>query len=243
MAIVWKTYDKDAVKADEKSVSSKQKQFLKWKVGTTKIRIFPSFWQPEYDVMGKEGSPFLKVPSHFISHGDTKINITCPRATKDEFCPVCAIYQAKSNSLNPRDKEDAKDFRINWNYYANAIDTENPELGPQIIRVPKTLMEQLVELVKNDEFGDYSHPETGYILSVKKKIKENKFPEYSVLPSLSPSPLSDWEEYFAEDQLVNLVDYYTPNNQPKFDKVQETLQLMEPELALQLPSGDVIDVG
>lgn len=162
--------------------------FLKLKTGKNVLRFLPP----------REGekSPFVVVHQHYIEvpGGQKAASFTCPRMHKQGACPACARAQELRDTGNPADYERAGKLLPRRRVFANVIDRSDPERGPVILPMGKTIHEQLLALRDNEEAGgDFTDPtETGFDITIEKSGEGLKT-EYKVFPARNNKALGNDE--------------------------------------------------
>jgi gp32 DNA binding protein like len=164
---------------------SGSRDYMKLVVGRNIIRILP----PK-DAAGR--SPFQLVMEHFLRlpGAQRPVVFACPTVTAKQRCPACEHAQRLRASGNPADRELAYDMSAKMRVYCNVINRKEPEKGPQILPIGKTIYEQLLSIRKDEDAGgNYSDPLNGFDIVIERKGTGKNDTEYAVHGSRKQSPL------------------------------------------------------
>lgn len=215
--VKWGSYDAEAAQAEADDLAkSGGSKFFKFKVGKNLLRILPP-------PVGKK-SPFRVVWQHSWNVNGEFRSVTCPRYEAKEPCPACTKADQLRGSTNPADQERAKDFFARRRIFANAIDREHPEEGPQVVAFGKTVHEALVALRTDpDAGGDYTHPESGFDIVIERKGTGKNDTEYKVLAARKSTPLGDLTWIDQQANLEQFAKVMTP------DEMRERLSGQAPK--------------
>jgi hypothetical protein len=159
--------------------------FWKPKKGKTLIRICP----------GEPGNcPEDFFYAHIKSHGikDSEGTFRSFRCLEDlgSWCPACAC--AKLFAKNSMD-EKAKNLRARSDYYMNVVLKGTDEV--KIWRTSGKQIDKLLDILEEDDFGDFTEPEDGVLMRVKRKGEGFTDTRYDVVATPKSAPLpDDWEE-------------------------------------------------
>lgn len=178
--------------------------FMKLKVGRNVVRFLPP-------PVGKR-TPFRVIYQHFITlPGATgPVSFVCPKMEKKGPCPACQRAEEMRNSGNPADADLASDLFARRRVFANVIDRGEPEKGPRILAFGKTVHEQLVAMRDDEDAGgDYTNPEDGFDVIIKRVGTGKNDTKYSVSPARENTPLAKTAEQMQEwiDAQHNLENY------------------------------------
>lgn len=172
-----------------------------------------------------KNSPFQLVFSHYIKFptSEQAVSFACPRVMVKKACPACEQADKLAGSPNPGDQKRATELQSRPRFYANVIDRANPEKGPQVIVFPKTVHKELVELLEDPDWGDFTspygledirkmkdipasdRPSPGYDITINRTGTTMSDTRYSVKPKKETSPLSE-DQAEAQDWIDAQVD-------------------------------------
>ena len=187
--VKYGSYDpEEAEKEQEELDKLGSGSFLKLKVGRNVVRVLP----PK---LGQR-SPFTMTYQHVINKpGAAKpISFNCPRMMSKKPCPVCQKAEQLRSTGRDADYKAAGDLLPRLRVYCNVIDRSNPEAGPKVMAIGKTVHEELVALRRDqDAGGDYTHPETGFDIIIKRTGTTKNDTSYDIKPARENSPLGDME--------------------------------------------------
>lgn len=183
--------------------------FMTLEEGKNVVRFLP----PKVGVK----SPFHIVDQHYIKvpGAVSELKFTCLRKTYRKPCPACMKAEALKNSGNPVDADAARDYWPRRRVYANVIDRSEPEKGPRILGMPKTIHEALVTMRQDSTAGgDFCNPAKGFDIVIHRKGTTKMDTEYSVSGARESSRLcadeqqmADWIE--AQHDLTTLVKVHS----------------------------------
>lgn len=179
--VEYGSYDMDAAQHERAELEKGGTDFYEFEVGENQIRIPPP-------MKGKK-TPFTVTFRHVIQFGDKKVFFNCPRKMANLPCPACENADKLYKSGNPADNERAKEWFSKRQVLANVIPRKgDPRV--EVARLGKTIYDACISLRENPNFGDFTHPEEGYDILVKRKGKGKNDTEYTVFPC-RPSKLGD----------------------------------------------------
>lgn len=205
---------------DDSESDENESEFDKLAEGRNAIRLLPP---PKGSTWGAKGRPWpaKKVFKHWISiPGATrKLMIVCPKHhSPAKKCRLCDIVGQLRAGGNPVDSDAAykqratKGYLMNWINRAHELDGDHP--GPKIGALSPTTYDQIVDLI--DEHGIPWHPETGYDIVIRKRVKKkgnSTRTEYKVMKGekcpLAPSPAIGMEwiaDQYPLDQYAEAPD-------------------------------------
>lgn len=161
------------------------KQFMKFGVGRTTIRILPG-------LPGEKA--LLLVQQHYVKlPGGKTVVFACPRAHAKKPCPACIRFDKLIGTGDPKDKDVAYEhFKPSLGVFCNAINRADVERGVQIAKFGKKVYEQLVALRKNEDAGgNFTDPtELGFDIVIERTGLTKNDTEYKVWPNRKQSPLA-----------------------------------------------------
>lgn len=185
--VKWGSWDDTEAKAEQEEAEkfSGGTPFFKFKPGKNLLRFLPP-------PLGKK-SPMKRVMTHGINLPNGGfVSIACARLEAKQPCIICQRADQLRSSHNPADQDKAKDLFAKPRIYANAIDREHPEDGPQVVAFGKQIHEALLALRNDpDAGGDFTNPETGFDIVIERKGTGKNDTEYKVFAARKASPLGD----------------------------------------------------
>jgi hypothetical protein len=187
----WGSYDAKAAEEEQEFLDKLgEGDFMKLKVGRNVVRVLP----PTAD---GQTTPFVKTFQHFIElPGMTKkVSFNCPRRMGNNPCPACAKAEELRKTGNPADYELAGKFLPRLRVYCVVVDRSDEDAGPKVLPIGKTIHEDLVDLRNDpDGGGDFSHPEDGYDVIIKRTGTGQFDTEYKVTRAREESPMGTDEQ-------------------------------------------------
>lgn len=151
----------DAEALDAEMGKGGSADWMKIRVGKNVVRFLPA-------PVGRK--PFVLVKEHQLNINNTFINFACPKQMGKKPCPVCKKIDQMKSTGNPADFERAKEWFPRKRIYSYCIDRNEPEVGPKLYAFGRKIWEQLKELREDEDFGgDFTHPESGFDVVVKRK--------------------------------------------------------------------------
>jgi len=178
-------YDVDAMR--KRAQESRGGIFWKPSQGKNKIRVLPG-------VNGKSDPDafFGSFYEHRVGtdHGGAKF-FRCLANTADP-CPACTCATLFSTSESSALQDAARDLRAKIRYNVNVITDDEGQVkvwSPSAARI-----EDMIELLEDDEWGDFTAENDGYCLTVTKR-GEKLQTRYKITASRTTMKLpEDWEE-------------------------------------------------
>ena len=198
----------------------------KLKVGKTYLRFLP----PPTGVK----NPFVVTYNHYVEMpGDTQNqSFNCPAKMANQRCRMCEKATALSRSGNPYDEGMAKKLWPRMRVFANVVDMKAPDLGVAVFPFGKKIYDGLVDVRLDEDFGgDFTHPETGFTIVVKRVGTGKNDTEYFVKRLPTEEPLADMSWLEARPELSKLA--FVPDD----TKVQSVLAMLDPAGAAVQVSG------
>lgn len=209
----WGSYEPEAAEAEQQELDKLGGgTFLKLKVGRNVVRILP----PK---VGQK-SPFVITHQHVINipGKENPLSFNCPRMMSKQPCPVCQKAEQLRSTGRQADYDAAGALLPRLRVYSNVIDRANPEAGPRILAMGKTIHEELVGL-RNDQDagGDFTHPFDGFDIVIKRTGTTKNDTEYDVKPARENSALGDlsWIEMQSDNRRFAMV--------PSLDDIRKLL--------------------
>lgn len=219
----------DAMRAKMRSQAATTSKFKYFKPneGRTLIRILPPvgdmqfFWQP--------------VGKHDLS-GDGKNTVVCPNfTTEGELpCPICEMSQA---AYDQGQAELSKALKVRRNYHMNVIvrskkdddDDADANVSAQIWTAGLTVFRELTEIVYDPDYGDISHPYSGFDVRVT-RTGQKLDTEYSCVARRTATPIFGSVDAPNEELIQNVLgsakDLSTVRNDIKsYEELAKMLQI------------------
>ena len=161
--------------------------FWKPQVGRSTIRIIPAVGTMEFF--------FKEVGQHYIGNTYYYCPTVCNDGDSKRFpCPICEVNEALYAA---GEKEAAAQFRVGRRFYMNIIERPAPPAKDadrvQIFAAPQSVMQVIISLVGDPDYGDISDPGIGFDLKID-RTGEGKESKYATLPGAKPCALSTSEE-------------------------------------------------
>ena len=120
---------------------------------------------------------------------------------------------------NRTDRDAAYDLFPKLRVFANVLNRATPDTGPVILAFGKTIYDALMALrLDEDSGGDFTHPDTGFDITIERKGTGKMDTEYTVRPARRSTALTDMSlielqgehAHFAappdEDGLADIID-------------------------------------
>lgn len=172
MAISEKLRKKLEKRKAELAKGSGEYKTIILKSGTTRLRLLPV--GPDED--------FAQEVTQFFINGSSVVS----PATFGEPCAIMEMYNELKSSDNESDQELAAEFKPTRRYYAPAIaytDDKGTEIdgSPKLVILPASVYNSLIDLMLDDENGDFTDPKEGYDIKIKKEGQGKQGTTYSVL--------------------------------------------------------------
>jgi len=159
------------------------------KEGTLRIRILPT----------REDEDWSVEATHFYLGNDVKGVYS--RAAIGEDCPILDKYHELKDSNKADDKDLAKQLVPRIKYLVPALVYEddrgksiNEKDSGKLVQLPTGIYLQMVDLFLDPDLGDFTDPETGYDLKIKRTGKGKQDTEYTLMPLPSKPIPKGWEK-------------------------------------------------
>lgn len=176
----------------------KKTNYYKWKDGANHLRILPR--------LKGEDTPIHVVHRHWINNwGDSgkAFIFNCPKRANGGRCPACEkasqLFEKAKQTGNEADKELAKQFLPSERGVARVIDRKDEAAGVQLIDLPKSVLDELMELRNNEDvYGeDYTDIMDGSDLLITRKKQGGKTSYTVSIPKSSQPRLHE-----SDDQIL-----------------------------------------
>lgn len=180
---------KDIAKKGDGSYST-----ISFKVGTHRIRVLPV---GEEDFGIEATTFFLKDIGFLVS----------PRTFGDP-CAICEMYDELKASKSEDDRDLAATFRPKKKYLIPIIKYKDEkgkevELGPKLAQVANGVYNDLIDLMLDEENGDFTDPKEGYDVKIKRTGEGQLDTEYSVLVcKTTPLPKEFLKKVYNPEELA-----------------------------------------
>jgi hypothetical protein len=207
----------ERVREDDQNTGMRDIERYEWKDGDNNHRVCPPF--------NARGRHFKKLGIHFNIKPDNETR-DCLLSWPDIFdrCPICDAIDRilkLQPGLNLGRTETA------WHYYANVIDRDDSDKGPQICRFTPGVRNWFMLQFDNRKVGDLADIERGFDVNTIKKEKKGKgknkgrtFTEYKPDRDPDRSPLHESDDIVAK-WLGEMFDLDKVMGPPDDDKVTE----------------------
>lgn len=181
--------DKLKKKSEDLSRSGGGADYDKLQPGKNVRRVLPP--KGDRDVFWSEGYV------HFQVGPEGKSTVTCLETYgQGKKCPICQyVEQLKKGSK--ADKQLADRIRRTRRMYINVINRDSEDDTPKVLPVGKTILQPLIDLICDPDYGDITDFEEGRDITITKSGKGLNT-EYSVIAKPKPSVAS---EEMTEDEL------------------------------------------
>lgn len=181
-----------------------------------------------------KGIFFRKFGTHFQIKPDNEVR-DCLLTWPDVFdrCPICDAIDRilkKLPNLNLGRQE------TSWAYYANIIDRDEEDKGPQIVRYTPGVRNWFVLQFDNRKVGDLSDIERGFDVTITRKEKRGKgknkkrtFIDYKPDRDPDRSPLHESDEMIAKwmGEIFDLDKIVSPPDDDKLAEIRSMAKQME----------------
>lgn len=230
----------------QEEAAKRKTKFFQFKDGRNKVRILPP--------LHKGGDFFRNMGQHWGLGPDGKSVVYCPQVCHGQPCPICewlkSQYAALDNIADEVEKAERKKVldRISATprYYVSLVDLKDPDKGVQVANLPRTVMEEIFNIMVDDEvgIGDVTDPDKGFDILVDRS-GTGLGTEYSVRAVNTPTPLPD------KSVLANIVDLEALVASLTYQELQLVMNGADPKTLRALPApptasaydnGQVIDV-
>lgn len=181
--------DKLKKKSEDLSRSGGGADYDKLQPGKNVRRVLPP--KGDRDVFWSEGYV------HFQVGPEGKSTVTCLETYgQGKKCPICQyVEQLKKGSK--ADKQLADRIRRTRRMYINIINRDSEDDTPKVLPVGKTILQPLIDLICDPDYGDITDFEEGRDITITKSGKGLNT-EYSVIAKPKPSVAS---EEMTEEEL------------------------------------------
>ena len=164
-------------------------------VGATRVRILPRL-----NVKGEVVDPFFVTKVIHWNVGPKK-RIVCCRRQLQEPCYVCEMMAQLIANGQP---DMAKNMSAGPRYICGAVPLARDDRPSKIMPMGAMILEQLLALARNGDWGPASDPDKGYVITVNREGTGMNDTKYVVQPSPTKEPidkawlsnLPDLENYF-----------------------------------------------
>lgn len=155
--------------ADKERKALKRGNGFKFPEGKNQIRVFP----------GTDGrGPFMITKRHWVSvDADQRRPITC-------MGPGCLLCMKSAELSRAGDEQGAKEFSARETYACILVDRNNEDAGPQLAELSWSIYDRLNSFV--EQYGDFTDPESGYDITVKRVGTGKTDTRYTVDPVMKP---------------------------------------------------------
>lgn len=162
-------------------------KYVNWKdIPKIRIRILRK--------LGKKNRTFWRTVWIHYGAGPGGRPIVCLHKQVNKKCYPCEQI-VKLMKGESRDQQLAQQMRVTRTYMMNVVMFDPKGVVDdrvKILRLSPTCMMEVLKYHSEPEYGDVSHPKTGYMITIE-RIKKGKSVRYSVTPGRKASPVDpDW---------------------------------------------------
>lgn len=202
----WGLYDDEAAQADVDALSSGGTPFWKAAEGKNMIRVCPP-------LPGHRSPIHIRAMHRLEDPTDSKnwAMVMCRKKAAGEPCAICEREEQYKRSEDPLDVKAAQEMWAKTSGLANIIDCTNATTlakGPQLWDLKKGALDELK--LMRDQFGDYSHPITGYLIVVVRQGTGQHTKYKYIADSRNPTPLSVQCPGITAESLIDVKPLITP---------------------------------
>lgn len=142
---------------------------------------------------------------HFGLGEDGKTTVTCLDTFDDgEPCPICAYVEELKKSRSKEDKKLADNIKKTKRTYIAVINRDADEEKPMVLSVGKTILQPIIDLICDPDYGDITDFHEGTDITIKKS-GTGMNTEYTVTPKRNPSvACEDMTEEELQEALPDL---------------------------------------
>ena len=191
--------------ADKKS----RGEFYSLKEGKNSLRLLPPW--------GENGEWCREVGYHF--RVVEKKALLCPKITFKEDCPICEEVSRMFKG-SEEDKKHAREISSKQRCYANVLDLDAKDGKVKIFQFGPMIRDKFLAYFADDEVGDFTNVDKGRNVKIEKS-GEGMQTDYSVIVSISASPVSDWPN--VQKQIVDF-DKYVQRERLPYAKLKGILE-------------------
>lgn len=191
------------------------------KEGTTRFRHLP---------VGEEKDWSIELKTLFLSK---ELGMLISPATFGEKCAFDEAYKELSNSKDPDEREMAKKLKfsrrlgiVSGKYKDEKGKEPDEEAGVKLLVATGGIVNELIELYLDEEFGDFTDAKSGYDLKYKRTGKGKNDTEYSVIRCDKSKLPACWKGTYDPEKMVRDI-------MPSYKETKEMLNKF-----LALPSED-----
>jgi hypothetical protein len=212
--VAWGDWDDDAVADQSNRVSQGLGgDFLKINDGDNYYRFLPP--------LRGQATPFVEVWQHFVGGDDIPVPgrdrpmvFACPKMTDGDHCSVCEQAAELEKSRVKEDREAARALRPRLRVFANVVDMENPDAGPQILPFGKSIFDQLMAFRKNPrKGGNFTHPKTGFTIIITRTGSKKMTRYVCAIDAEGATELEDYDWITEQHDLSDLVKLPTEEDE------------------------------
>jgi len=213
----------------KEDASRRNVNYFQFQSGRNIVRIMPP-WEGADDFSRAMGK-------HWNLGPEGKTSVFCPKYTAGMPCPICEeldkIWKTKPDDAT---KEWLKNVGASQRYYVNLVDLNDLEKGVQVGELPKTVLEELWNIMVDEDTGkgDITDWDTGFDVIIEKTGK-GIGTRYSVRAKNSPTAISKAE---YESELVNLESFVKTESYINLKMIYEG---KAPESSGALPAPTISD--
>lgn len=195
--------DDVVVQQAQEAAAASGGEIYKFQQGRNVLRFLPA--------LKGQGSPFVVTSQHYINdpNGDRPLVFACPKEMEDMFCPVCERVAELNRSRHASDRAQARELSASRRVFANAINMDNPDIGPVIVAFGTMIWTDLLAIRQNPHGGgDFTHPVLGREIVIE-RTGEGKKTRYKTNASVQQTKLADMSWIGMQHDLGRFLDLPT----------------------------------
>jgi hypothetical protein len=154
------------------------------KAGRNLIRILPPW---------AEGKLFWRETAVHWNVGPDSKMVVCLKKELDKPCYICEAYARLQQSQDPRDQSAASEIRANTRVYLNIVDLDNVDKGVQVYTCGIKILQDLLAYFADPDWGDITHPETGYDIVIEREGSTRENTKYQVRARKNPTAIPNMD--------------------------------------------------
>lgn len=206
-----------------------------------------NFWKPTKEVetlrlLPDNDDPFVEKWMHYGIGNDSFI---CPKKMYGDDCPVCAfvdkLWEEYNETKDDETRNMAHNIKAKPRYYTWLVTRDEPTT-PMLWGYSKTVVQDLINIVLNPDYGDITDPQKGHDLKVSSSLKSGaKYPTTDIQVRPAKTPLLDAQDEIDEllEKRANIDDLFQVKT---FDEMSESLQkFFEGMDGVELGEDDAVD--
>lgn len=177
-------------KRKEKLKSGGGLGFISFKEGSTRVRVLSA---------GSDEDFAIEATQFYL--GNTIGGVISP-ATFGEPCKLMETYEELKKSDDEDDAELANKLKPRRKYFIVVLKMNDKgtevEEGPKLAIISKGIYEDMIDMMLDEEQGDFTDPKTGYDFKIKRSGSGQFDTEYSLVPC-KPTKIADKKNAAPQD--------------------------------------------